>query len=156
MCCWPCIGLAVVCQCIVLRSSDLDTGLQAQSDKCQIERNSCLPWPPGCCLPATAQDVVGHLRHKGTVQSAVHSCSPPVFGSCCPPRLPAAFLENCSCLSCPPACPIVWGSLIWRAWSVAVSLVFNWFCTQLMAHYPVYISPPETWGYCVEMSQKPC
>jgi len=66
LCCWPSTGLALVCQYIVLRSPDLDTGLQAQSDKCQIRRNSRFPWLPGCCLAATAQVVVGHLCPKGT------------------------------------------------------------------------------------------
>lgn len=41
-----------------------------QPDSCRIKRNDLLPWPPGCYAD-TAQDVVSHTCHKGTLQTAV-------------------------------------------------------------------------------------
>lgn len=64
-------------------------------------------------------DVADHLCHEGA-------------GCCCQlllPKLSVAFLQSCSSLRCPSACPAVWISLSWRA----VSLLFGWICTEPMA-----------------------
>lgn len=41
-----------------------------QPDSCRIKRNDLLLWPPGR-YANTAQDVVSHTCHKGTLQTAV-------------------------------------------------------------------------------------
>lgn len=116
------------------RSLDLDTeGLLCQSDSCQKERRSHLPWAHHHCVGAA------HLCCQGT-------------GHCCCqlllPKLSVAFLQSWSVLGCPSACPAVWISLTCRA----VSLVFSCICTESMAPLPVCTSPKfGLWGYSVGM-----
>lgn len=122
-------GHALVCQWIVW-TQDFSLSLESAKSRGTV---SCLGFLVPCCYSLGCG---WPPLPQGTVQCIVRCCCLTVVGSCCPLRLWDAFLQNCSFPGCPPACPVLWVSLIWGAVSVALSLVFNSFCTQVYSTLP--------------------
>lgn len=129
--------------------------LQIWSHKCQMEGKNQKPWPAGCTLANTSQDVVVCLYCKGTLLARVHLIvlqDPQVF-----------FLQNCFLASQCPPCIVAQGYssphegrcifLHWSSWgSICLACLdpdfwpidhspHTWYCPQtcweyILSHQP--------------------
>lgn len=124
----PLHRLALICQGVNPRSLDLDTGGPVgQSDSCQKEGRSHLPWAPGHC--------VGAMGWVWLPPSAMRA-----QGTCCQlllPKLSVAFLQSQSSLGCPSACPAVWFPSPGGLWAQgsAGSVWSPWTHSQSVPHH---------------------